>query len=134
CCLLLGGLSILAGAGLLMLYWLGPTIGGGLLSGVDPGKGVLFAGSAGVVLGVGIFMVARGGRTWPAWALMIALVTGTFALGQTAERWLPYVPTLGSGGGSSGDSPNVVPVAVAEEAEITPEQFLTGHIEPALKA
>ncbi len=159
CCLILGGLSIVAGAGLLMLYWLGPA------NGINPPKTVLFAGGAGVVLGAGIFMIARGGRTWPAWALMIALVTGTFALGQTAERWLPYVPTLGAGRGPPDDSPNIVPVAdntgskteaktdaktaakteassskspdkthVAEGTEITPEQFISEHIEPALKA
>jgi hypothetical protein len=160
-CLAFGGLSIVAGAGLLMLYWLGPA------SGINPGKTVLLAGAAGVVLGAGVFMIARGGRTWPAWALVIALVTGTFALGQTAERWLPYVPTLGAGNPPPDDTPGVYPVAdnagdtadaktaaktdatpakatpgkaatpetdVAEGTEITPDEFLRDHIEPALKA
>src|SRR5438552_10914432 len=89
-CLLLGGLSMLAGAGLLMLCWFGPR------AGVHPGQTVLFAGVVGVALGAAIFIVARGGRTLPAWGVMVALVGATFALGQTTERWLPYVPTLGT--------------------------------------
>jgi hypothetical protein len=150
-CLLLGGLSMLLGAGLLMLYWLGPR------AGVHPGQAVVFAGAVGVIFGTAIFTIARSGRTWPAWGVMIALVTGTFVLGQTAERWLPYVPTLGAGRTASTDGPDappVVPVAgekegpkqetppktagtnpnVAEGTEITPAQFLSDHIEPALKA
>ncbi len=163
-CLVVGGLSMLVGAGLLMLYWLGPS------SGIHPGKPVLLAGAAGVALGAVVFLVARGGRTWPAWAVIIALMTGTFALGQTADRWLPYVPSLGTNDDPPDDPPDVVPVAdkaadktaaektanktaaktestpgkaasktdanpaAAEGTEITPEQFLTEHIEPALKA
>ncbi len=168
-CLVVGGLSILAGAGLLMLYWLGPA------SGINPPKPVLFAGSAGAVLGTGVFLIARGGRTWPAWAVIIALVTGTFALGQTADRWLPYVPALGTNDAPTDEPPDVLPVAASgptrsddqktgkttektpsktdaktgssdkaaakqgdmtpgEGTEITPEQFVSEHIEPALKA
>src|SRR5438132_13257306 len=90
-CLLLGGLSMLLGAGLLMLYWLGPR------AGVHPGQTVLFAGGMGVAVGMAIFLVARSGRAWPAWGVMVVLVSATFALGPTVARWLPYVPTLGAG-------------------------------------
>src|SRR5438093_5535915 len=94
-CLVIGGASLLAGAALVLLYWLGPA------KGMHPAPMVLLAGLAGVFVGAAIFAVARGGRTWPAWAVLIALVTATFALGQTAERWLPHVPTLGLGRSTS---------------------------------
>src|SRR5262249_18410770 len=112
-----------------------------------------------------VFAVARSGRTWPAWGVMLVLVGATFALGQTSQRWLPYVPSLGAGRSASTDeqeTPPVVPVAgereggtstaettakegtrenknssipnVAEGIEITAAQFLSDHIEPALKA
>jgi hypothetical protein len=156
-------MSVLAGAVMLMLYWLGPA------RGLDPGQRALVAGAAALVLGTAIFLIARGGRTWPAWALLIALVTGTFAAGQTAESWLPTaeswlanLPTLRTDEDSPEEVPGL-PVAVtldetakteaqadaktgaepdgkaskaeiAEETQITAEQFLMEHIEPALKA
>src|SRR5262245_29835586 len=88
-CLLLGGLAMLLGAGLLMLFWLGPK------AGMQPGREVLFAGAAAAVFGAGVFAIARSGRTWPAWGVMLVLVGATFALGQTYQRWLPYVSSLG---------------------------------------
>jgi len=154
-CLLVGGLGVIAGAGLLMLYWFGPGMG------MHPGREVLLGGAAAAVAGAGIFLVARGGRTWAAWTVLVLLMVGTFALGQTAERWLPYVPSL-VGSQEIDDGPAVVPVAEGpkqdgaasgaqantsaatdakadkassdEGTEITAEQFLNEHIEPALKA
>ena len=63
-------------------------------------------------------LVAKGGRTWPAWTVLIALVTATFAMGRTAEHWLPYVPSLGvSRDGSNHETPPVVPVAGGPQKE-----------------
>src|SRR5262245_12793384 len=87
-CVVLGGLTMMLGAGLLMLFWLGPK------SGMQPGREVLLAGTVAAVVGAATFVVARRGRTWPAWGAMLVLVGGTFALRQTSQRWLPYVPSL----------------------------------------
>jgi hypothetical protein len=159
-CLLLGGLAFVVGCGLLMLYWLGPSMG------MQPVKSVMLAGVVASVLGAGIFLVAKGGRTWPAWTVLIALVTATFASGRTVEQWGPHVASwwAGRNGAHQDETTPVVPVAnalqkdsgnsgnaaagktdassaksakssdFAEGTEITAEQFVSDHIEPALKA
>ena len=105
-CLFVGGLSILAGGSLLTAYWLGLT------AGID--SRLLVGVVVGSALGTAIFMVPRRGRTWPAWGVMAVLVGGTFALGQTAERWRPYAEKWVSGRTAETElpaTPPVVPVA-----------------------
>src|SRR5262249_61857290 len=58
-CLLLGGLAVLVGVALLILFWLG------ISAGVSPGQELARAGGVAAVLGGGLFALARWGGRWP---------------------------------------------------------------------
>jgi hypothetical protein len=145
-CTLIGGVAVLASVAMLFFARLLPML--------------WIVGGVTLLVGFGLFSIARSGRTWPARGVLGVLVLAVLGLCQTAPQWVAYVQA-GSGGsgsnvepsveapanpddapvvqvaegsGTKANSANAKAAAEGDENEITLEQLLNDHIEPALKA
>jgi hypothetical protein len=129
-CLLIGGLSMLVSVALLFFARYAEML--------------LIAGIVFLVVGFIVFSLARRGRSWPARVVLATLMLAVVGLCQTAPHWLAYV---------SAEDPPVVQVAEPRAAaqpsqavngaqqsseeegqEITLDELMKDHVEPALKA